>query len=109
MDIGNGGCSASVRTIQLVNNLGPEMRNVLILAMEPTSTLIDPKSTERSNWQGICTFSDGAAGVWISDEPGEGALGSGKIILLARRCDRADSMGLGNGLLSIWDRGTGTI
>jgi len=79
MDIGNGGCSASVRTIQLVNNLGPELRNVLVLAMEPTSTLIDPKCTERSNWQGICTFSDGAAGVWISDEPGEGALALGKL------------------------------
>ena len=79
MDIGNGGCSASVRTIQLVNNLGPELRNVLILAMEPTSTLIDPKCTERSNWQGICTFSDGAAGIWISDEPGEGALALGKL------------------------------
>ncbi len=79
MDIGNGGCTASVRTIQLVNNLAPEMRNVLILVMEPTSTLIDPKSTARSNWQGICTFGDGAAGVWISDEPGEGALALGKL------------------------------
>jgi predicted naringenin-chalcone synthase len=79
MDVGNGGCTASVRTIQLVNNLGPEMRNVLVLVMEPTSTLIDPKSTARSNWQGICTFGDGAAGVWISDESGEGALALGKL------------------------------
>ena len=74
MDLGNGGCTASVRAMQLVNNLSPEIRNVLILAMEPTSTLIDPKSAGRSNWQGICTFGDGAAGVWISDEPGAGAL-----------------------------------
>ena len=36
MDIGNGGCTASVRTMQLVNNLDPEIRNVLILAIEPT-------------------------------------------------------------------------
>jgi alkylresorcinol/alkylpyrone synthase len=79
MDVGNGGCSASVRTIQLVNNLGPELRNVLILVMEPTSALIDSKCTSRSNWQGICTFGDGAAGVWISDEPGEGALALGKL------------------------------
>jgi len=79
MDIGNGGCTASVRTMQLVNNLGPEMRNVLILNMEPTSTLIDPKCTARSNWQGICTFGDGAAGVWLSDEPGEGSLALGKL------------------------------
>ena len=35
MDIGNGGCTASVRTVQLVKNLAPEIRNVLILAIEP--------------------------------------------------------------------------
>jgi alkylresorcinol/alkylpyrone synthase len=96
MDIGNGGCSASVRTIQLVNNLGPEMRNVLILAMEPTTTLIDPKCTERSNWQGICTFGDGAAGIWISDEPAEGSLALGK--LSSWRGDATD--------LIRWDWGT---
>ena len=79
MDLGNGGCTASVRAMQLVNNLSPEIRNVLILAMEPTSTLIDPKNAGRSNWQGICTFGDGAAGVWISDEPAEGALALGKL------------------------------
>jgi alkylresorcinol/alkylpyrone synthase len=79
MDLVNGGCTASVRAIELANNLGPEMRNVLILAMEPTSTLLDPKSTARSNWQGICTFGDGAAGVWISDEPGDGALALEKL------------------------------
>ena len=74
MDISNGGCTASVRTLELVSKLGPEFRNVLILAMEPNSTLIDSKTTVRANWQGICTFSDGAAGVWVSNEPGEGAL-----------------------------------
>jgi alkylresorcinol/alkylpyrone synthase len=79
MDIGNGGCTASVRAVQLVNNLAPEVRNVLILAIEPTSTLNDSKCTARSNWQGICTFGDGVAGVWISDEPGEGALALGEL------------------------------
>ena len=79
MDLGNGGCTASVRAIQLVNNLSADFRNVLIVVMEPTSTLLDPKSTNRSNWQGICTFSDGCAGVWISDEPGEGSVELGKL------------------------------
>jgi len=79
MDIGNGGCTASVRAIQLANNLGPEFRNVLILAIEPLSTLVDSKCISRSNWQGICTFGDGTAGVWISDEPGEGALALGAL------------------------------
>lgn len=79
MDLGNGGCTASVRAIQLVQNLSAEFRNVLIVVMEPTSTLLDPKSTGRSNWQGICTFGDGCAGAWISDEPGEGAVELGKL------------------------------
>ena len=79
MDLGNGGCTASVRAIQLVNNLCADFRNVLIVVMEPTSTLLDPKSTARSNWQGICTFGDGCAGVWISDEPGDGAVELGKL------------------------------
>jgi alkylresorcinol/alkylpyrone synthase len=96
MDFGNGGCTASVRAIQLVNDLGPEFRNVLILAMEPTSTLVDAKSTVRANWQGICTFGDGAAGVWISDEPGESSLKLGK--MASWRGDAAD--------LIRWDWGT---
>jgi alkylresorcinol/alkylpyrone synthase len=79
MDLGNGGCTASVRAIQLANNLAPDFRNVLIVVMEPTSTLLDSKSTARSNWQGICTFGDGCAGVWISSEPGEGAVELGKL------------------------------
>ena len=79
MDLGNGGCTASVRAIQLVQNLSAEFRNVLIVVAEPGSTLVDPKSTARSNWQGICTFSDGCAGVWISDEPGDGAVELGKL------------------------------
>ena len=88
MDFGNGGCTASVRAIQLVNNLGPEFRNVLVLAIEPTSTLVDAKSTIRANWQGVCTFGDGAAGVWISDEPGENSLELGK--MASWRGDAAD-------------------
>jgi alkylresorcinol/alkylpyrone synthase len=79
LDICNAGCTGSVRAIQHVNNLAPEFRNVLIVAMEPTSTLLDSKTTSRSNWQGMCTFGDGAAGVWISDEPGEGALELGRM------------------------------
>jgi alkylresorcinol/alkylpyrone synthase len=79
MDLGNGGCTASVRAIQLTKNLAADFRDVLIVVMEPTSTLLDPKSTGRSNWQGICTFGDGCAGVWISDQPGEGAVELGRL------------------------------
>jgi alkylresorcinol/alkylpyrone synthase len=96
MDFGNGGCTASVRAIQLVNDLGPAFRNVLVVAIEPTSTLVDPRSTVRANWQGICTFGDGAAAVWISDEPGESSLELGQ--MASWRGDAAD--------LIRWDWGT---
>lgn len=74
LDVGNGGCTASVRAIQAAVRLGPEVKNALIFVTEPTSTLADASSFTRSNWQGICTFGDGAAGVWISDQPANGSL-----------------------------------
>jgi predicted naringenin-chalcone synthase len=74
LDIGNGGCTASVRAIQTAVHLGPEMKNVLVVVTEPTSTMADATSMTRSNWQGICTFGDGAAAAWVSDQSTEGAL-----------------------------------
>jgi alkylresorcinol/alkylpyrone synthase len=79
LDIGNGGCTASTRAIQLVSQLGPEIKNALIVVIEPTSTMADPKSLARSNWQGVCTFGDGCAAVWISDEPGDGSVELGRM------------------------------
>jgi alkylresorcinol/alkylpyrone synthase len=72
-DLTNAGCTGSSRALQLAANLGPEIRNILIVVIEPTSSLADPQSLDRPNWQGICTFGDGAAGVWLSVEPGAGA------------------------------------
>ena len=74
LDIGNGGCTASVRAIQVAFHLEPEMKNALIVVAEPTSTMADATSLTRSNWQGICTFGDGAAAVWVSDQPGHCSL-----------------------------------
>jgi predicted naringenin-chalcone synthase len=79
LDIGNGGCTASTRAIQLVSQLDSAIRNALIVVVEPTSTMADPESLARSNWQGVCTFGDGCAAVWISDEPGEGAVELGRM------------------------------
>jgi alkylresorcinol/alkylpyrone synthase len=79
LDIGNGGCTASTRAIQLISQLGPEIKNALIVVIEPTSTMADPKSLVRSNWQGVCTFGDGCAAVWVSNEPGEGAVELGRL------------------------------
>lgn len=80
LDLANAGCTGSSRALQIGANLGPEVRDVLVIVVEPTSTLADPSSLERSNWQGVCTFGDGAAGVWLSCEPGAGAAELGKIV-----------------------------
>jgi alkylresorcinol/alkylpyrone synthase len=74
MDIGNGGCTASSRAVQLVYSLNEAIRNAIIVVCEPTSTLADGRFLSPTNWKGICSFGDGAAGVWVSREPGDGAI-----------------------------------
>jgi predicted naringenin-chalcone synthase len=69
LDLGNGGCTASSRALQLASTLDSRHRDVLIVVVEPSSTLADPLSLDRPNWQGICTFGDGAAGIWLSTDP----------------------------------------
>ncbi|MBV8815667.1 MAG: hypothetical protein JO271_14345 [Verrucomicrobia bacterium] len=86
LDIGNGGCTASSRALQLAFTLGDRRRNLLIAVVEPTSTLADPLALDRPNWQGICTFGDGAAGIWLSTE-GEGALAELGPIISSHRGD----------------------
>ena len=84
LDLSNGGCTASSRALQLASTLDGQHRNVLIAVVEPTSTLADPLSLDRSNWQGICTFGDGAAGIWLSPDPA-GALAELGSILSSHR------------------------
>jgi len=69
LDLSNGGCTASSRALQLASTLDSRHRDVLIVVVEPSSTLADPLSLDRPNWQGICTFGDGAAGIWLSTDP----------------------------------------
>jgi predicted naringenin-chalcone synthase len=80
LDLANAGCTGSSRALQFAASLGSEIRDILVVVVEPTSMLADPRSVERSNWQGVCTFGDGAAGVWLSSEPGEGAAQLDKIV-----------------------------
>jgi predicted naringenin-chalcone synthase len=80
LDLTNAGCTGSSRALQIGASLGPEIRDILIVVVEPTSTLADPRSVERTNWQGVCTFGDGAGGVWLSSEPGNGAAQLDKIV-----------------------------
>jgi alkylresorcinol/alkylpyrone synthase len=68
-DVGNGGCTAGVRALQAAARFDERFRNILLVITEPTSALADSSTFDRSSWQGICTFGDGAAAVWISDTP----------------------------------------
>jgi len=74
VDVNNGGCTSGARGLRLASRLGPEYKNVLLVVVEVPTSLTDPCSTDRANWQGLCTFGDGAAAVWLSDEPAPGAL-----------------------------------
>jgi alkylresorcinol/alkylpyrone synthase len=74
LDVSNGGCTSGARGLRLASRLGPEYKNVLLAVVEVPTSLTDPCSTDRANWQGLCTFGDGAAAVWLSDEPAPGAL-----------------------------------
>ncbi len=74
LDIGNGGCTASSRALQAAFRFDSSLRNLLILVIEPASTIADADTLDRSSWQGICTFGDGAVALWISSEPAPGSL-----------------------------------
>jgi predicted naringenin-chalcone synthase len=72
-DICNGGCTGSSRALQLATSLVAPVKNVLVLVLESSSLLADPWSLELSNWQGVCTFADGTAAMWLSSEAGDGS------------------------------------
>ncbi len=74
LDLGNVGCTGSSKAINLAKSLDAGFRNILVVAVECPSTLVDSKATEFDLWQGNCTFGDGAAAVWISDDMEQGPL-----------------------------------
>lgn len=69
LDLGNVGCTGSSKALNLTRALDSSFRNVLVVAIEAPSTLIDTRGTALDLWQGNCTFGDGAAGLWISTDP----------------------------------------
>lgn len=86
LDLSNGGCTASSRALQLASTLDGGHHDLLIAVIEPTSTCADPICLDRPNWQGICTFGDGAAGIWLSTDP-NGALAELGSIISSHRGD----------------------
>jgi alkylresorcinol/alkylpyrone synthase len=75
LDLSNVGCTGSSKALNLARSLDPSYRNILIVAVEVPSTLADLEGTSFALWQGNCTFGDGAAAVWVSQDPEQGETG----------------------------------
>jgi predicted naringenin-chalcone synthase len=73
VDIANVGCTGSSKALNLANSLDASFRNILVIAVECPTTLIELGSSEFSAWQGNCTFGDGAAALWISNNIEQGS------------------------------------
>jgi predicted naringenin-chalcone synthase len=73
VDLGNVGCTGSIKALNLVQSLDASVRNVLVIAVEVPSTMVDTTGTGLDMWQGNCTFGDGAAAMWVSDNPEVGS------------------------------------
>ena len=72
LDLGNVGCTGGLKALNLVNQLGPASKQILVVSAELPTTLINCASTELDVWQANCTFGDGAAALWISSDPTQG-------------------------------------
>jgi alkylresorcinol/alkylpyrone synthase len=72
VDLANVGCTGSTKALNLARSLAPSFKNILLVAFEMPSTLVDTRATTLDGWQGNCTFGDGAAAMWISDDPEQG-------------------------------------
>jgi alkylresorcinol/alkylpyrone synthase len=74
LDLANVGCTGSSKALKLAWSLGPAFRNVLLVAVELPTTLVDTTGSAFDLWQGNCTFGDGAAALWLSTDPGQGRM-----------------------------------
>jgi predicted naringenin-chalcone synthase len=72
IDLANVGCTGSIKALNLARSLDPSLKNILLVAVEVPSTLVDTTATDFDLWQGNCTFGDGAAALWVSPDPEQG-------------------------------------
>jgi alkylresorcinol/alkylpyrone synthase len=68
IDLANVGCTGSSKALNLANSLSSSFRHILVVAVELPTTLVDVHTSDLDVWQGNCTFGDGAAAVWISND-----------------------------------------
>lgn len=74
LDLGNVGCTGSSKALKLAQSLDASFRNILVVSVEVPTTLLDVRSKDFDTWQGNCTFGDGAAALWISNNMEQGSL-----------------------------------
>ncbi len=74
IDLGNVGCTGSSKALNLAKSLDDSFKNILIVAVELPSTLLDMTSARMDIWQGNCTFGDGAAAMMISNNRAQGRM-----------------------------------
>ena len=74
LDLANVGCTGSSKALKLASSLQPDIRNILLLAVELPTTLQDMTGAGFDLWQGNCTFGDGAAALWISGTADQGPM-----------------------------------
>ena len=71
LDLGNVGCTGSLKALNLADRLDDSFENILVISVEAPTTLINLKAKTVDIWQGNCTFGDGAAALWLSSTPNE--------------------------------------
>jgi predicted naringenin-chalcone synthase len=72
IDLGNVGCTGSLKALNLAKGLENSFQNILLVSVELPTTLVNWTATHVDIWQGNCTFGDGAAALWISSDPEQG-------------------------------------
>lgn len=74
LDLGNVGCTGGMKALNLARTLDPSLRNILIVAVELSSSLANLSTSSHAAWQANCTFGDGAAAMWVSSESACGSM-----------------------------------
>jgi alkylresorcinol/alkylpyrone synthase len=74
LDLGNVGCTGSSKLLNVASSLDGRFRNILAVSLELPTTLVDLTADDFDVWQGNCTFGDGAAALWISDNVEQGSM-----------------------------------
>jgi predicted naringenin-chalcone synthase len=74
LDLANVGCTGSSKLVNLAGALDSRYHNILAVSLELPTTLVDLTAEDFDIWQGNCTFGDGAAALWISDNVEQGPL-----------------------------------